>query len=548
MAAPSYTNDLTVVDLAQNTTGWNQWGSGGNIQLGSGADFAIHNGIAVDGKIGSTEKGIYYDNGVGITLGAGDHVFAWLNTSTPGVTDTLANRGACVGLGSDSNNYVQYHVEGNDTFGVVGRVAKCYPIDYSVRSSNTGSAPYRTVTGSPGANPRAFGGWWNVSSSVKGSNMAVDVIRYGKGGFLTAGELISAGDASDDPCDLSGFQGESDNTTQAWGLLTLASGAYELQGLFAIGQNNAGTATLARFRDSDKAISIVDTPHSATDFTKILIDHASTRAELTNINITALGTNNRGIFEVAANDPTVIINGGTWTDIGAVTFRGNTTVDGLTLRRTDAITSNGSAITNAIFDSCRAARTISVANLNEVTDSSFTSDGSNQAVELTGSAATYSWDNTLSGYDAGSTGNGVQVTGGSITGNEAIYITATTGTFNISVADGASVPSVASAGAIVNVTANQITIEVTVLDDVTGAPIGTTSRVHLVRSSDKSVLISGAVNASGYISTNIDYDADTNLEGWARDMDLSGNDYVPAAISGQYNSNGFSIIVRLKRV
>ncbi len=548
MTAPAYNHDLTDVDLAQNTTGWNQWGAGGNIALGSGADFAIHNGVAVDGKIGNTEKGIYYDNGAGISLGAGDHLYVWLNTSTPGVTDSLANRGACVGLGSSSTAFVKYHVEGNDSFGVVGRVAKCYPIDYSVRTQNTGGAPYRTVTGSPSADPRVLGGYWNVNSSVKSNNMAVDAIRYGTGAYLTAGELLAAGDASDDPCTLSGFQSLNDDTTNAWGILTLASGAYELQGAFVIGQNSSGVATLARFKDSDQAISVVDTPHSASDFSKIVIDHASTRAELTNINIKALGTNNRGLFDVTANNPTVIIDGGTWTDIGAVTFRSNTTIDGLTLRRTDTVTSNGSAITNALFDQCRAAKTLIAANLNEVSSSQFISDGSNNAVELTGAAATYSWDNTLSGYDAGVTGNGVEVTGGLVTGNEAIHITATTGTFNISVADGASVPSVSSAGAIVNVTANQITIQVTVLDDDTGSAIGTTSRVYLVRSSDKSVLLNGAVNGVGVISTQIDYDADTNVEGWARDMDLSGDDYIPADISGQYTASGFSIIIRLKKV
>jgi hypothetical protein len=87
---------------------------------------------------------------------------------------------------------------------------------------------------------------------------------------------------------------------------------------------------------------------------------------------------------------------------------------------------------------------------------------------MTGAAGTYTWNNIAVGYDAGSPGNGVQVTGGSITGNETIYLTATTGTFTINVADGATVPSVATAGAIVNVVSGQKTFSFTLSPSITG--------------------------------------------------------------------------------
>ncbi|MCK5016539.1 MAG: hypothetical protein KAS32_05635 [Candidatus Peribacteraceae bacterium] len=488
MTTPTYSHDLTDVDLAESTTSWDYWG--GPLSMGFGPDFSMQGINCVDGKVSSAEKGLYFDNGFGITLGTGDHVFLWGFLATPGLADTLQNGGLSAGVGSDSNNYCKYHVEGNDTYGAIGRVGVCYTIDYSLRTSSI-SPPYRTLVGSPAANPRVFGIVTNTTGSVKGSNLGADAVRYGTGAYLTAGELISAGDASDDPCSFDEFATENDrNETDnynRWGILTRIGKTYQLQGRFVIGQNNSKTATLCRFKDSDRNIEIVDTPHAASDFTQIIIDHASTRVELDNINITALGTTNPGQFNVLSNNPTVLINGGIWTDIGVVSFRSNTTVDGLTLRRTDAITPNGGSLENCIIDSCNAASAVIAANLNEVVIGEFISDGTGHAFELTGAASTYTWNCTTIGYDTGSTGDGVEVTGGSITGDETIHITATTGTFNISVSDGATTPSVSSAGAVVNVVAGQKTLTVD----------GLVAGESEVRVRDGSVTLPG-----GYIATN----------------------------------------------
>lgn len=111
---------------------------------------------------------------------------------------------------------------------------------------------------------------------------------------------------------------------------------------------------------------------------------------------------------------------------------------------------------------------VQVVDLSLVDACSFVSDGSNHAVELTGAAGSYSWNNVLSAYDAGSTGDGVEITGASITGNEAIHVTATTGTIIINVSDIASIPSVSSDGAIVNVVAGQKSISFTLDPSITG--------------------------------------------------------------------------------
>lgn len=103
-----------------------------------------------------------------------------------------------------------------------------------------------------------------------------------------------------------------------------------------------------------------------------------------------------------------------------------------------------------------ATEAVSADNTNKADGCSFIKDAApSHAFELTGAEASYNWNSHATGYDAGATGNSVQVAGASVTGNETIHITATTGTFTINVADGATVPSVSSAGAVVNVVAGQ---------------------------------------------------------------------------------------------
>ena len=435
MAAPSYTEDLTDIDLAESgSTGWTAFNisGGGGGAPAFGADFGMQGGGCWDKAASNAERAAAVNKTPGTgTVAAGVHIFQWGFVATPGVTDTLANRGAYVLIGTSITNFMQFHVEGNNTYGAQGRTGKCYVVDYHT-TANTGSIPYATSNGSPGATPTYFGFGINTTATVKGSNFGVDAVRYGTGGYLTAGELISAGDASDDPCTFTGFQTQNDNNSNRWGILTSIGGAnMELQGIFAIGQNNAGTATLARFADSDINILFVDTVHSATNFTQIIIDHASTRAELTNINLTALGTRNPGIFSVTSADPDVFITGGSWTDIGLTTLRANTTVDGTTWRGADQVITNGATISNATFDSLTNASQVTVPDVASaalITDSIFTSPGTGNGIEIGGTAGNF----TFTGIDF----NNYSLT---VDANKAIYVNIATGTVNITISGGSGV-------------------------------------------------------------------------------------------------------------
>lgn len=350
MAAPSYTEDLTDISLMESgetgAAALNISGGGGGAPA-FGADFGMQGAGCWDKAASNAERAILTNNTATGSTGTGVHIFQWGFVATPGVLDTLANRGVYVIGGTDSNNYVQYHVDGSDTLGAQGRVGKCFVYRY-VTTAQTDRVPYRTVTGTPGTPPDEFGYGIKTLASVKGSNFGQDAHRYGTGAYLTAGELISAGDLSDNPCTFVGFNVQNDNNSNRWGILTSIGGSnYELQGKFAIGQNNSGTATLCRFKDSNRSISIVDTVHSESDFTEFIFDHASTRVEWENISITALGGWNRGILTVTANDPDVFFTGGTFTGLGVSTLRASTTADGTTWRACGEVTANGATLANS---------------------------------------------------------------------------------------------------------------------------------------------------------------------------------------------------------
>ena len=375
MAAPTYATDLVDIDLAESVTGWTaiNFSGGGGGAPAAGVDTLMQGVSNVDRPVSNAERGIIYDDGAVLTaaVATGVHIFQWLFNGTPGLSDNLATRGAYVIAGTGSStDLVQFHVEGNDTYGAAPRVGRCYPYRYI----NTTSAvpPYRTLDGSPGATPRYFGAGLKTTATAKGSNLGVDAVRYGKGLFITAGE---AGDAAS----FDGAQQKNDANVSGdynrWGLFTLAGGSYELQGIFAIGQNTSGTATECYFEDSNRNIIILDNPHVESTFSQIILDHASTVVNWTNISITALGTNDVGRLVCNNASTTGTIDGGTYTDIGISTLRAGLSFDGTTWRGTDQITTNGATLTNCtITDSIAAVSAVvvaSVAEMDDITNCSF---------------------------------------------------------------------------------------------------------------------------------------------------------------------------------
>jgi hypothetical protein len=442
MAAAVYTTDLvSIIQNIASTTGWTALG-GGASGLGIGPDMAMQGTNAIDKPVTASEKGMVYDNGVTITPAANTHFFVWVFLATPGLSATLANRGLAAVLGTSDLAYTAFHLEGNDTYGAAGRVARCYPVRYV-----TGTvAGVKTNTGAPGANPRFFGSTTNITGTVKGANLGISAIRYGTGLFITAGEVAL-------PATFAGTAATNDAIANRWGILTKLGASFELQGRMVVGQTSAGTPTAAYFAASNQTVSMVDTPHSLTDFTQLIVDHASTVFNLTNITFKAVGTNNRGRL-VYNNASTVsALTGVTFDGMGISTLRAGVTATNCTWRASGQVTPNAATITSSLFeassDTTGALAFNSTASASAATACQFKNNA--KAIRIT-AAGTY----TFSGHQF--SGNTVEV---DFTG---------TGTCTINPAAGcnvAAVRCVATGGGtiVVNTIASTVTF--------TGLPTGT---------------------------------------------------------------------------
>lgn len=460
MAAPSYTEDLTDITLAESVTGWTALG-GGASGLAIGPDFAMQGTNCVDKAVTAAEKGQVFDNGATITPGANTHFFVWVFLATPGLANTLANRGLAVIAGTSTTAYTAFHVEGSNTYGAVGRVARCYPIRYN-NTANTGSVPYRTNTGSPGANPQWFGATANITGTVKGSNLGVDAIRYGTGMYITAGDSTT-------PATFTGAAAQNDAIANRWGILTFIGGSqFELQGRFVVGQNNAGTATLAYFSDSNKSILLVDTPHSLTDFTQIIVDHASTQFYWTGITVEAAGTNNPGklVFNNASTVAT--LTNCSFVKLGTTTLQTAVQASGCTWRQAGLVTQNSAILSNCTFDAATGTALLSN-NINDIDGCTFVSKGTGHAIELTSAHAGNSYtltDVTFTGFGGTPGSNGTASSGST---DAAIYNNSG-GAVTINVSGGTTPAVRNGAGATTTVISGAVDVTLTVTD-VTGAAI-----------------------------------------------------------------------------
>ena len=195
-------------------------------------------------------------------------------------------------------------------------------------------------------------------------------------------------------------------------------------------------------------------------------------------------------------------------------------------------TSLHNTATNVGFVNCTVA-------LDRIDGHTFSNSGGvGHAIDLGTVAATRTdaCNNTFNGYST------------TVNGNKAIRVNVASGqTYTINVTGGNLAANlVYNSGPGTLVVQNAVTIELTVLDDTSGLGI-LDARVQLYLTSDYSTsILNGGTNASGYISTTYAYAGDEAIEGWVRQFDLAGTDYIQKNVSGTITSNGFSLTVRLE--
>ena len=521
MVAPVYLTDLVTVDDAETATGWTGIGGG---SVASDTTFAIQGLQAIERSTAGGTTGTVFTAASALDLTGGNHIYVWTIAPAPGVTDTLQNGGVGIAIGDSRTVYVLFHVEGGETYADSGRTGKCYPIQFV----NTASlvVPYRTLIGSPSAAPDSAGARTTVSGKAK---FAVDAVRLGTGGFITDGEVA-------DPATFQGFGTENTLIDNRWGILTRIAGSFELQGKFVIGQNASKVATQAHFEDSNVNIIIPDTPHTSTDFSEFIFDHASTISKWTNINITALGTNNRGTITVNAASPAVDWTDCTWTGIAVTTMQADTTSIGHIWRDTDQVISNGGSITNGLFDKSRAVSALD-SDLAGITTCTFASAGTGHAVDAGTITASVSktWNSNDSGYAA--------VDGS--TGNETILVSVDSGfTLTINVASGASTPTIKNDGLGTVTVVASVGLDWTVIDKAGSAIAGAQISCYLV-SDNSEVITPTDTNVSGIVSDS--YAGSTPVDMYYRVRKSSAGDtkYKLFSAFGTIGTSGFAATITL---
>jgi len=472
MTVASYTSDLSDIFLWENDTNVTDFGGGGQASS-VGIEYTVEGVNAVAKPISNSERGFLHDDVTNFTIGADDHIFSWCLCSIPGLMDTRDNRGLVLCVGDDTSNFVKFHLQGGDTLPFGG----IQP--YAVRFDNTSLANRRTLVGSPGTTPSQIGVGSNITAVARFDNTAIDASRIG------TGYDILNGNGADPEANFAGIA--ADDVSTAEGVFVTTDGGFRLQGKLRIGS----AATACEFLDSNTSILIVDSIHSLTDFTEIIIEHASSILTLDNVTFTALGTNNRGRLEMITSAATLALTGVGFIDFGATVLGTGATMTGCRWIGADIITQNGALITGCAVSVTTALHAILSDDPGDLVDNTFTSDGDSHAVRCD-TIGTYDWEGN---FDTGYTGTrGTNLVAATGSTNAAFYNNSG-GLITLNVTGGGQSPSVRNgAGATTQVNAS---VTVSVAGLTWGTPVKLIARETLGSVTDGDTLSEGFADSTG---------------------------------------------------
>ena len=453
MAAGVYNSDLKDINLCETITGFSALG-GGASGLGAGVDFAIQGTNAVDKQVSNALKGMVFNSGSTITLGADDHILIWVVCSTPGLTSIKSAGGIRATIGTNTNAYYEWYINGSDTLPQGGM--NNYAIFYDGATANN-------TVGSPGASPSHFGGQANINATSKGVNFALDAMRYGTGLYLTEGDITT-------PITFDSASQFSSDTNNRYGILAGIEGGYILKGRLVIGQDPNLNITQSYFNASNVNIAFLDTEFSTTDWTQIIVDHPSTIFRIQGVNITSLGTNNPGQLVFNNSSTTGSINNCKFNEIGKTFLQANVSITGSSFNSTDTIFQSGSNLFDNIFrTTAGVSSSILVTDPSKLNFNFFDNGGSKHGIEVISTGSYVFEANIFNNFDSGSNANEplyfnppggtgdltLQITGG---GTSIEFRNASSGTVTI------------ESNASITVTGLQDNTEVRIFDSATTGP------------------------------------------------------------------------------
>lgn len=442
------------------------------------------------------------------------HIVMWLHCLTP----TLANQsaGGFRITVTDTTSTKEYYVGGLDN-----RKAGwgAYVVSPRIASDVNGTPVSASIT--------SIGGTVSTNASIMGN------FNNGLWDQLTIGEGLRWTSTGGTFADFVTADEGTVNNRYGW-LSTTANGSILLpQCRFYIGDGSTSTTF------TDTAVLMVFEPASGVatsstvdaDFFGIIVTAAASMSLSGNSFISASNVNSKWSLNVQTSTSASSFINSTFDRAAAITLASNTTFTGMTVTNSGSITTNGTTLTNCnIVD--QTAPVILSSNLNELSGCSFThsSDTPGHAVNLgtVSSTTTMTWDCNLSSNTSGDwTGSPGTNVGGTSTDAAITVNVAASQTLTISVASGATVPTVRNTGTgQVDVVAGQTTITITVFDG-TSTPAAITdlsARVYLVADANDAtagitagdVLINALTDNQGRASFTAGLSADLPVSGWVR--------------------------------
>lgn len=574
--------DGTVIDTADTAANWTAVkitsGGGGPTAIASDAPYEGTNNVTC--RSDNKKVYMYTDIGAGNELdftasgnADGDMFYIWVNFLPSPLLNTQAGGGLGVFMESrtpSSSVYSLWYFHGRDTYtGGWVRLA----IDPNKAPSETSGAG----SFDPAA-VRYFGAFaYNNQGTAKYDNFVVDQCAHGKGLIVTGSSTLGLVEELlvNEEANRHGVVtalNESGTAAELLGKLTLGDDVGVLAANITDENSKIFVAEPLFYETTLKAacplgfsgLAVVGNGTGATDLA--FGQQVGTTQGRNGISLVGNDTYDVGLdtddgavessdwFGCSLEDLTGTLrqdgvhnyDGVSMSGCAGLSVANSNTLNNLTSVGSGQINLNASGkLANALIINNTATAAILTTDLGDITVGDLTSDGTGHGVELTSiGGGTMSWDVVSSGYDVGSSGSPVTPTS---TGDEDIYVNVGSGTLTINVAAGATIPSIRSAGATVNIVSGLITILVNVKDDSTGLNLPL-AHVWLGKVSDKSTIINGATDASGNVSVDIADPGLTDCLGWARQMDHVGTDYTPKDIAGQITSSGLTISVRLSPI
>lgn len=525
--AISYSHDFTTISGCESTTD-----SGTHYRLNgvnSGnplaeADAYVQGAGCIANKCGATtgatDTGGHFNHTSTFDL-TGKHLFIWRLISTAGNMLTKANAGVSVGLTNtsttsttawSSTNYKRWNVDGADTQ-PNSEGWKCYVIDPSgAADASAGSLNLASVK-NVGYLCRQ-----NTSISTALNNVFVDAIRAGSGLTITASSAA-------DVITMSGVFNYDATKTNSWGVITQNSGIYYGAGKVTIGSTSQ--ANTCKFEDTDQVVVWRDFPVADTLYEFNLKGAAGNKTTM-QWNSSVIRGQAGQVWNITcdANSDFKAYSCSLANCRSAVLSPGSV-LDGTSLTACGTIEANGATIAGCAFANHTATqiKLDAASESSVISNSSFKSAGTGHAIQIT-AAGTYTF--------AGLTFTGYAASNGS-TGNEAVYVSATTGTVTINVTGGGTAPSIRTAGATVSVVSGA-TVTFTGLPTGCDIVILTAGTNTILQQVDAHGSTSYAWGYSGTPTVDVGFIKPGYVPLYLRNLALSSNDSsIPVALTADRN-------------